>query len=114
MKALNTPLRLITACFLFVILIIFSCKKETSQTLSSQDEQQANLAASESNAEADDVFNGVFDDAMGVNADVGIGGTGLFMRNAAGNYGTTGVDARIDPAPGCLNVTILTSGNSTS
>jgi hypothetical protein len=112
MKFMNSSIRLITACFLFVIFIIFSCKKETSQTLSSQDEQQANLAASESNAEAEGVFNGVFDDAMGVNADVGMGGTGLFMRNTAGNYGISGVDARIDPAPACLNVTIVTSGNT--
>jgi len=114
MKFLNSPICLITACFLFLVFITFSCKKETSQTLSSQDEQQANLAASESNAEADDVFNGVFDDAMGVNSDVGMGGTGLFMRNVAGNYGTTGADARIDPAPSCLNVAIVTSGNPTA
>ncbi|HEY2721273.1 MAG TPA: hypothetical protein VGI82_06095 [Chitinophagaceae bacterium] len=113
MKFLKSPIRLLTACFLFLTLIVFSCKKEVSQSLSSQDEQQANVAASESDAEAEDVFNGMFDDAIGVNSDVGIGGTGLFMRNAAANYGANTTDGRssnIDPAPACLNVTIATSG----
>ncbi|MFI5188083.1 MAG: hypothetical protein ACHQF0_15235 [Chitinophagales bacterium] len=115
MKFLTSPVHLLTACFLSVTLIVFSCKKETSQTLSPQDEQQANVAASQSDAEAENVFNGVFDDVLGVNADVGMGGTGLFMRNMAGNYGITGNDARtnnIDPAPACLNITIVTSGNT--
>lgn len=114
MKFLSTPARILTAFFLFATLVIFSCKKETSQTLSPQDEQQANLAASQSDAEAEDVFNGIFDDAMGVNSDVAMGGTGLFMKNAPGNYGATSMDGRtinIDPAPPCLNVTIATSGN---
>jgi len=114
MKVLNSPFRLATACFLFVLFIVFSCKKETSQSLSAQDEQQANVAASESDAEADDVFNGVFDDAMGVNSNVAMGGTGLFMRSAAGGYGFPGADSRTDPAPPCLNVTIVTSGNTSA
>lgn len=117
MKFLNSPARLLTACFLFTIFVIFSCKKEISQTLSPQDEQQANITASESDAEAEDVFNGVFDDVMGVNTDVGIGGTGLFMRNIAGNYGIATIDSRTgntNPAPACLNVTIVRTTNSNS
>jgi hypothetical protein len=115
MKFLKSPTRLLTAFFLFITLIIFSCKKETSQTLSPQDEQEANVTASESDAEAEDVFNGIFDDVIGVNSDVGIGGTGLFMRNRASNYETPAIDARtsnIDPAPACLNITIATSGTA--
>ena len=112
MKFSHNPAPVLTACLLFVLSIIFSCKKETSQSLSPQDEQQANVAATESDAEAEGIFNGVFDDVMGVNADVGMGGTGLFMRNQSGNYGITDITARIDPAPPCLNVTIVTSGNS--
>ncbi|HMG68119.1 MAG TPA: hypothetical protein VK588_10545 [Chitinophagaceae bacterium] len=117
MKFLKSQARLLTACFLFTIFVIFSCKKETSQTLSPQDEQQANLTASESDAEAEDVFNGVFDDVMGVNTDVGIGGTGLFMRNIAGNYGIANIDSRTgntNPAPTCLNITIVRTTNSNS
>jgi hypothetical protein len=114
MMFLKSSARVITTCVFLLLLINFSCKKETSQDLSPQDEQQANITASQSDAEAEGVFNGVFDDVMGVNSNVGIGGTGLFMRNAANNYGPTGIDARIDPAPPCLNVTIVTSGNSNS
>ena len=111
---LKISTRVITTCVFLLLLIIFSCKKETSQDLSPQDEQQANITASQSDAEAEGVFNGVFDDVMGVNNNVGIGGTGLFMRNVASSYGSTNIDARIDPAPSCLNVTIVTSGNSNS
>jgi hypothetical protein len=117
MKFFSTRVRLLIAFFLFIILIIFSCRKETSETLSPQDEQLANVAASESDAEAENVFNGVFDDVMGVNTEVGMGGTGLFMRSMAGNYGTTATDARtnnIDPAPSCLNLTIQKSTSGTS
>jgi hypothetical protein len=114
MMFLKISARVITTCVFLLLLIIFSCKKETSQDLSPQDEQQANITASQSDAEAEGVFNGVFDDVMGVNNNVGIGGTGLFMRNAANDYGPTAIDARIDPAPPCLIVTIVASGNSTS
>ncbi len=117
MKFFINPTRLLIAFFLFITLIIFSCKKETSETLSSQDEQLANVAASQSDAEAEAIFNGIFDDVMGVNTDVGIGGTGLFMRSMAENYGITGIDARttnIDPAPPCLTITIEKSTSGTS
>jgi hypothetical protein len=106
--------RLLTACFLFAAVVIFSCKKEFSQTLSPQDEQQANLVATQSDAEAEAVFNGIFDDVIGVNKQVGFGGTGLFMRNVASNYNTSDFNERasnIDPAPPCLTVTAVTSGN---
>ena len=59
MKFLSNPTQLLLTLFLFIT--IFSCKKETSDT-SPQDEALANISATESNAEADDVFNGVFDD----------------------------------------------------
>jgi hypothetical protein len=114
MKILKYPSRLLTACFLFAALIIFSCKKELSNTLSSQDEQQANLAATQSDAEAEAIFNGIFDDVIGVNTQVGLGGTGLFMRNAISNYNLPNNNNRtsnIDPAPSCLVVTAMNSGN---
>jgi hypothetical protein len=114
MNFLKSPARLLSTLLLCMAVVIFSCKKENSQTLSPQDEEAANRAASESDAEAEDVFNGLFDDVMGVNSDVGIGGTGLFMRNAPGHYEAPGIDARTyntNPAPGCLNITIATSGN---
>ena len=80
MKFLSNPTQRLLTLFLFFT--IFSCKKETSDT-DAQDEALANISATESNAEADDVFNGVFDDVLGVNTDVGMGGTGIFGRKAA-------------------------------
>ena len=115
MKILSSPTRLLIFILLFPVLIIFSCKKETSQTLTSQDEEQANVAATESDAEAEDVFDGVFNDVLGVNADVGLGGTGIFSRNSSGNYGPTDLNGRIDNTnllPPCLNVTIVHTTSS--
>ncbi len=73
------------------------------------------MTATESDAEAEAVFNGVFDDVLGVNTDVGLGGTGVFGRNAASNYGSVDLAGRIDYTsllPPCLNITIA-STNST-
>ncbi|HEV8508187.1 MAG TPA: hypothetical protein VGQ53_22440 [Chitinophagaceae bacterium] len=108
MKFVNNPTQLILTLFLFTIIAVFSCKKETSDT-SAQDETFANISATESNAEADDVFNGVFDDVLGVNANVGMGGTGIFGRKAGANNGTSYADGRIDNTgqlPPCLNIII--------
>jgi len=116
MKILGTPTRLFTSLIVGVVLVIFSCKKETSDTLTPQDEQQANVAASESDAESEDVFNGVFDDVVGVNKDVAIGSTGIFGRTTAMNYGPGDGTGRIDNTtlvPSCLHTTIETSTQST-
>jgi hypothetical protein len=109
MKFLSNPTQLLLTLFLFTIITVFSCKKETSDTLNDQDEALANISATESNAEAEDVFNGVFDDVLGVNANVGMGGTGIFGRRASATYGTSYADGRIDNTsqlPPCLNIII--------
>ena len=116
MKILGTPANLATSIFLFAMLIIFSCKKEHSDTLTPQDEEQANMAATQSDAESEDVFNGVFDDVVGVNKDVAIGSTGIFGRSLADGYGATDVNGRIDNTtllPTCLHTTIEPSVNTT-
>ena len=116
MKILGTPARLFTSVFIGAVLVIFSCKKETSDTLTPQDEQQANVTATESDAESEDVFNGVFDDVVGVNKDVAIGSTGIFGRTIAVNYGPADGTGRIDNTtllPSCLHTTIETSTQST-
>ncbi|HEV8284592.1 MAG TPA: hypothetical protein VGQ09_09785 [Chitinophagaceae bacterium] len=108
MKILSNPARLLTAIFLVSTLIIFSCKKEISDA-TAQDEEEANVTATQSDAEAENVFDGVFNDALGVNADVGFGGTGIFGRTASSNYGTADLNGRIDNTsllPACLNITI--------
>lgn len=87
----------------FSALLIFSCKKETSQTLTPAEEEQANVASTESDAEAEGFFNGTFDDAMGVNTDVGIGGTGIF---GGASPNTNPQTSRVDTGNGCLTVTL--------
>jgi hypothetical protein len=68
--------------FIF-ILFLFSCNKETSgNSLSQQQQQDASFNAAESNADAESIFNNVFDNVMGVNNQVGLQGTGVFGRVA--------------------------------
>ncbi|HQV87135.1 MAG TPA: hypothetical protein PLO70_16095 [Chitinophagaceae bacterium] len=65
----------------FSLLTISSCQKEDSQNGTVEEQEiEASKASSEADSEAEIVFNGIFDDAMGVNDEVGVGGTGVFGR----------------------------------
>jgi hypothetical protein len=94
-------LRLIGTCLL-AGLLISGCKKENSDTLSPAEEEQAARSSSESEAQSEMVFNDVFDNVMGVNSDVAIGGTGVFGR--AANNGEAGKEFGLDSLA-CLTVT---------
>lgn len=75
------PLPLLTLTLLVSLLFIASCKKENSGTSNPNEEEvTASQLSSESDAQAEVVFNNVFDDAMGVNDQVALGGTGVFGR----------------------------------
>lgn len=65
-------------------LFAVSCQKENSIS-GGDDEQQltASQVSSEADSESEIIFNGIFDDAMGVNDEVGIGNTGIFGRTTA-------------------------------
>ena len=94
----------VTAVVVISILFV-ACKKETSSSLSPAEEQQAATVSTESETENEVVFNDVFDNVMGVNTEVGVGGTGIFGRVANGSS----IDARssnIDSLPACTRVTI--------
>lgn len=84
MNLLRNPVRFILTVFLFIAVSFYGCKKENSGA-SPADEENASLSAAESNAEAEFVFNDVFDNVMGVNNDVGMQGTGVFGRIMNGN-----------------------------
>jgi hypothetical protein len=76
----NSPI-LATILVAFTVLFIVSCQKEDSQNgTADEQEQAASQASGEADAEADVIYNGVFDDAMGVNDEVALGGTGVFGR----------------------------------
>jgi hypothetical protein len=73
--------QLIPLTFLFSLLMIVSCQRENSQTMTEEQQQiEASTVSSEADAEAEIVFNDVFDDAMGVNDEVGIEGVGTMNR----------------------------------
>ena len=81
MKLIFNPARF--ALLIAVALVVFgSCNKETSADTT--EEELASQASSEGDAEADDIFNEVFDNVMGVNADVAFGGTGVFGKMSPG------------------------------
>lgn len=84
MKPRFSPSQLVVFILIFSLLTAVSCKKETSQSGSDNDQEiAASKASSESDAQSEIVFNGLFDDVMGVNDDVGIYGTGVFGRVTA-------------------------------
>src|SRR3954451_19297582 len=102
MKKASLLTRLITIS-VFASLITIGCKKENSGTLTPAEEEQIATYSSEEETQSELVFNDVFDNVLGVNNEVGIGGTGVFGRMAAG---TGGRETNIDSIPPCLNITV--------
>lgn len=92
--------RLIAASSLAVLLFI-GCKKESSNTLSTQDEEQVAGFTAESEIESQFVFDDIFNNVFGVNSDLGIGGVGIFGRTI-GN----GRVEDIDSIPHCVTLSI--------
>jgi hypothetical protein len=72
--------RLFALVFILFSVVIFSCTKESSSGGTDSEEQEVSEISSESDAEAEIIFNGIFDDVMGVSDDVGMGGIGVFGR----------------------------------
>jgi len=82
------------------LLLFVSCQRENSQSGTvAEQEKEASLASSQSDAEAEGIYDGMFDDAMGVNNDVGVAGSGVFFNR------TGGVDTLV-PVAVCYTVTI--------
>lgn len=84
-----------------VTLTFVSCQKENG-TATTVDETNFGNISSESDAEAETVFDDVFDNVLGVNGDVGIGGTGVFNRSAQDLAGNR-TDSLFNP---CFTVTV--------
>jgi hypothetical protein len=76
---------------LFTSLVIVSCQKDSStEDLNAQEEEQASAATAESEAQAEGVFDEVFDNVVGVNTEVGIGGTGVFSGRMVSGLDASG------------------------
>ena len=73
MKKFPLVTRLTVVAFAATLLMI-GCKKENSDTLSAQEEEQAATFSSESEVDSEIAFDDVYDNVMGVNSDVGLGG----------------------------------------
>lgn len=105
MKKIYLSTRLITLS-LCTALLIAGCKKETSDSaLSPQQEEEAATLSTQSETETELVFNDVFDNVLGVNTEVGLGGTGVFGRTASGSL-AGGRENGLDSIPACLTLTI--------
>jgi hypothetical protein len=77
--------RVFTMATLVTIVIVASCKKDNSAAGTQAEKEEFATVTSESDAEAEVVFDDVFDNVMGVNDEVAIGGTGVFGRVAVGS-----------------------------
>lgn len=95
MKTTPFLTRVITLACL-VVFIIQGCKKETSSSgLSSQQEEEIASFSAESETNNEVIFNDVFDNVIGVNNEVGMAGLGVFGRRNGSLTGgrETGMDS---------------------
>ena len=108
MKTTQKLNRLLVAVIVSATLFI-SCSKENSETqdLSAEDETQALQYSTEASAEADIIFNSIFDDVMGANDEVGMAGLGIFGSMAPTESGQT------NRVTACFTVTINRTPNTT-
>ncbi len=102
MKSPFNLTRLAILSFLFSLLMVYSCSKETSQTGTDAQEEEVSKAAGESDAKAETTYNEFFDDAMGASNEVGVAGSGVF-------YGRPDT---LTPVPRCFTTTITHPNNT--
>lgn len=95
MKKSSLITRLMTFAIFSTILLV-GCKKETSENLTPAQEEEAAKISTESQTESEFIFNDIFDNVMGVNSTVGIGGTGVFGRMASTSDGQSGREMDLD------------------
>jgi hypothetical protein len=106
MKNMTNVFRLLSVVLLVSLTALFSCQKENSKATQAEDEQYAQ-AVTESDAESQAIFDDVFDNVIGVNSEVGVGGTGVFAQpNYNPNEEIISGANRTDSIPPCLTVTI--------
>ncbi len=100
MKLIKNLTRLMAALFLTSIFLI-SCQKENSNSsnLSTTQEVTAVSSSSEADAEAEIIFDGIFNDVMGVNDQVGMAGIGIFGQKAEFGSGETARTDSLVPNP---------------
>ncbi|HYC27479.1 MAG TPA: hypothetical protein VEB42_01670, partial [Chitinophagaceae bacterium] len=106
MKGMLKATTLAALLLLSLLITITGCKKEDSD-LSPAEAREYGQATSESDAEAEAVYDDVFDNVMGVNTEVGVGGTGIFGQRSI-QYGEEIISGAngTDTIPSCVTVTV--------
>ena len=108
MKKTSLIFQILASLSIACVVILGACSKEKSDSADDQ-EVEVSMVSSESDAEAEMVFNGVFDDAMGVSDEVGMGGIGIFGRSAMGPTGGNDQNGRPDA---CFTITVTHPNNT--
>jgi hypothetical protein len=99
MKTIHHRSPILVGVFILLFISLTACQKDQSDSaLTPHEEEEAIMASSKSEAESEALTNDVFDDVMGVNTEVGVGGTGIFGR--------TMENGRVDSMPACVKVTV--------
>ena len=80
MKQIITIKTLWISVLALSLFALAGCEKNVDTSAQDQLEAQDSQTSSEADGEAEAYFNDVFDDVMGVNEEVGVGGTGIFGR----------------------------------
>lgn len=99
--------------FFLAIIFLASCKKE-DENITPQQKQEFAMATSQADAEAEGVFDDLFDNTLGVSDEVGIGGTGVFgTLKPSSNNGTEAISQvnRVD-SNACFIVTTTQIGGT--
>jgi hypothetical protein len=99
MKLKFNLIQLSSIVFIFLSVTFLACNREKSGEGTPSEEEAAAIASTESDTEAENVFNGIFDDVMGVNDQVGLAGTGIFGRTLSANTEGTDAMARLTACP---------------
>lgn len=85
---------------LLTSLLFAGCAKNVNTKPTPQEEEQAARTSGEAETELQFSFDVVFNNVMGVSADVGTGGAGVFSRSA------DAANAKTDSAASCVSVSI--------
>ncbi|MBC7850082.1 MAG: hypothetical protein H7Y31_10115 [Chitinophagaceae bacterium] len=109
MKTITSLTRMLTALSFSAVLFLVSCKKEASDNSTPAEKEEFAMISSEADAEADVVFDDVFNNVIGVDAEVGIGGTGVFGSANTDNGISTEVISGVNGTDTvrCFTVTYL-------
>lgn len=99
----------ISLAVIFLFISFLSCKKEGNKAGTDEEKKEFASVVSESEAEADAIFDNSFDNAIGVSDEVGLGGTGVFGFSSEQNIG--GELNRVDSNT-CFTVSYAQAGTN--